>query len=245
MAKTITECHEIEKAIEENHVKAFSLGFMRRSDPSYAEAKRRVRAGEIGDVIMFKSVSLDPSTVLPGHIANVRKGLYAPFFYLMGNHDADLALWFLNSDIESVYAAGGAYVEKEFAKYNDYDNAMALARFQNGTVAMIQVGRTHNSSHVSAEIIGTKGTIRINNIPNATRLECFYENGYSQPVEPTFLARWKNAYICEIKDWIACINGKKKLEVTVYDGAKSLRICDMIQKAYLEKRVVTIGEMEA
>lgn len=244
LAKTVGECREIEAAVENIQGKIFTIGFMRRSDPAYEDAMRRVRAGEIGDVIMFKGVSLDPASVLPGHMEGVKKGLYAPFFYEMGIHDADLALWFLGSEMESVYAVGGAYVEKGLAEYQDYDNAMAVARFRNGKMAYIQVGRSHNSTHVHSEIIGTKGTIRINHVPNHSRLEIFNGNGVVQPCETTFLERWSESYIREIENFVQCIQGEKQPEISVYDGAKSLRMSDMMQKAYVEDRVVRLEDVD-
>lgn len=244
LAKTIEECKEIERAVEANKGKIFQIGFMRRSDPAYAEAMRRVRAGEIGDVIMFKGMSLDPATVLPQHIKGIEKGMYAPFFYEMGIHDADLALWFVGEEFESVYSVGGSFVEKGFAKYNDYDNAMALGRTAGGKLIMIQVGRTHNSSHVHSEIVGTKGTIRINNIPNATRLEVFNEHGYTQPVDDGFLTRWAAAYVEEKKNFINSILTGTPPESSVYDGAKTLRMSNMMQKAFVENRMVKRDEIE-
>lgn len=44
LAKTIEDCEEIEKAVAENGNKCFTVGFMRRFDPS-AEAKEKIRAG--------------------------------------------------------------------------------------------------------------------------------------------------------------------------------------------------------
>lgn len=242
LAETVEDCHEIERAAEKNPGKIFTIGFMRRADEAYANAMERVRAGEIGDVIMFKSVSLDPAAVLPQHLAGVKQGKYAPFFYEMGIHDADLALWFLGSEMESVYAVGGAFVEKELNQYQDYDNAMAVARMKNGSLAFIQVGRSHNSSHVHSEIVGTKGTIQINQVPNCTRLGFFNENGYVQPCEATFLQRWENAYVREIEEFLRCIRGEKKPELSVYDGAKSLRMADMMHKSYVENRLVFADE---
>ena len=54
LAKTIEDCEEIEKAVAENGSKCFTVGFMRRFDPSYAEAKEKIRAGAIGKPILFK-----------------------------------------------------------------------------------------------------------------------------------------------------------------------------------------------
>ncbi|MDO4175830.1 MAG: Gfo/Idh/MocA family oxidoreductase, partial [Eubacteriales bacterium] len=47
------ECMEIEQAAAASD-KIFTVGFMRRHDPSYAEAKRRIDAGEIGTPILFR-----------------------------------------------------------------------------------------------------------------------------------------------------------------------------------------------
>ena len=40
------------------------LGFMRRFDDSYAEAKRRIDAGDIGKVVLVRSYTQDPRTTI-------------------------------------------------------------------------------------------------------------------------------------------------------------------------------------
>ncbi|MEF2753337.1 MAG: Gfo/Idh/MocA family oxidoreductase, partial [Agathobaculum butyriciproducens] len=126
LAKTIEDCEEIEKAVAENGSKCFTVGFMRRFDPSYAEAKEKIRAGAIGKPILFKGVSLDPSSVLEAHLEGVKKGIYVPWFIEMGSHDTDLARWFLEGDPVDSFATGDAYVCTGLADYNDYDNGFSL-----------------------------------------------------------------------------------------------------------------------
>ena len=48
LGTNVAQCKEAEKVVEAHPELVFQLGFMRRFDPSYAEAKRRVDAGEIG-----------------------------------------------------------------------------------------------------------------------------------------------------------------------------------------------------
>ncbi len=244
LAKTVEECHEIERAVEENQGKIFTIGYMRRSDPSYADAMKKIEAGLIGPPILFKSVSLDPISVLEQHIAGVKSGKYAPFFLEMGIHDLDLMLWYMRSEIDSVYAVGNAYLEPAFAEYNDYDNACALAKLKNGGCAYIQVGRTHNSTHVHTEIVGTKGVLRINDMPRKNRVEIFRDEGVLTECESTFLDRWTDAYIAETENFIDCIKNEKDPVVSVYDGAKTLRMYNMLQTSYVEKRLVTSDEFE-
>lgn len=100
------ECLAIEQAAAASD-KLFTVGFMRRHDPSYAEAKRRIDAGEIGTPILFRGYSLDPEWVAE-YLAK-RSAKNGCWFIDMTVHDYDLARWFLQSEAETVYALGGAY----------------------------------------------------------------------------------------------------------------------------------------
>jgi len=236
LAKTIEDCLEIEKAAEENGAKCFTVGFMRRFDPSYAEAKEKIRNGAIGKPILFKGVSLDPSSVLPSHLKGVKKGIYVPWFIEMGSHDTDLARWFLEGDPEQSYAFGGAYVCEELADYDDYDNGFSLTRFDNGTTAYIQVGRTATCSHVESEVVGTEGTIRINSIPRRNHLSSFTSEGYLEQCQESFLNRWGDAFFGEMADFVDCILTNRKPESTAHDGTMSLAYCLKLHKAYQNEK---------
>ena len=236
LAKTIDDCLEIEKYAEENSGKYFTLGFMRRFDPSYAEAKQKIKNGEIGQPILFKGVSLDPASVLPAHLDGVKRGIYVPWFIEMGSHDTDLARWFLEGEPETSFATGNAYVCKELADYNDYDNGFSLTKFDNNTTAYIQVGRTATCSHVESEIVGTKGTLRINSVPRKNYLSSFTQEGYVEECQESFIKRWSDAFEAEMNDFVDCIVTKRKPEITAHDGTMSLKFCNMLHEAYLSEK---------
>ena len=63
---TVEKCKLAEKAVEAHPDKVFMLGFMRRFDDSYAEAKRRIDAGDIGKVVLVRSYTQDPRTTIEG-----------------------------------------------------------------------------------------------------------------------------------------------------------------------------------
>ena len=121
------------------------------------------------------------------------------------------------------------------------DLACALARFENGTTAFFEVSRLHAASHVHSEIIGTQGVIRVNDIPDISRLEQFDGRGYVRTCEHTFLDRWAEAYRLELADFVRCIETGCPSSICVYDGAKSLRMVNMMQAAYEKDAVVTDG----
>ena len=212
LARTVEDCLEIEEAVKENSDKFFTVGFMRRFDPSYAEAKEKIKAGEIGKPILFKGVSLDPDTVLPYHLEGVKKGIYVPWFIEMGSHDTDLA------------------------DYDDYDNGFALTKFDNNTTAFIQVGRTGTCSHVESEIVGTKGTLRVNSVPRKNYLSAFTKDGYVEACQENFLARWRDAFENETNNFVDCIVEGRAPETTAHDGTMSLKYCLQLHEAYLNNK---------
>ena len=234
LAKTVEDCEEIEKAVDENPDLCFTVGFMRRFDPSYAEAKQKIRAGEIGKPILFKGVSLDPASVLDAHLEGVKKGIYVPWFIEMGSHDADLARWFLEGDPVESFATGDAYVCTGLAAYNDYDNGFSLTKFNNDSTAFIQVGRTATCSHVESEIVGTKGTIRVNSVPRKNYLSSFTDAGYVEECQESFIARWGDAFAGEMNDFVDCVLTGRKPETTAHDGTMSLKFCLQLHQAYLD-----------
>lgn len=236
LAKTIADCKEVEAAAAENDTKCFTVGFMRRFDPSYAEVKEKIKNGAIGKPILYKGVSLDPASVLEDHLEGVKKGIYVPWFIEMGSHDTDLARWFLEGDPAESYALGGAYVCKGLADYDDYDNGFSLTRFDNDTTAYIQVGRTATCSHVETEIVGTEGTIRVNSVPRKNYVSAFTQDGYLEECQESFLIRWGDAFYNEMQDFVACIMEDRRPETTAHDGTMSLDFCLRLHRAYLDSK---------
>lgn len=234
LAKTLEDCAEIEDAVRKNPDRRFTVGFMRRFDPSYAEAKQKIREGKIGKPILFKGVSLDPASVLEAHLEGVKKGIYVPWFIEMGSHDTDLARWFLEGDPVKSFATGDAYVCKGLADYNDYDNGFSLTSFDNDTTAYIQVGRTATCSHVESEIVGTKGTIRVNSVPRKNYLSSFTGDGYLEECQESFQERWRAAFEAEINDFVDCVKTGREPETTAHDGTMSLKYCLQLHQAYLD-----------
>lgn len=236
LAKTVEDCLAVEQAAAEHPELKFTVGFMRRFDPSYAEAKAMIKSGQIGKPILFKGVSLDPASVLDSHLDGVKRGIYVPWFIEMGSHDTDLARWFLEGDPKESFATGDAYVCTELNDYNDYDNGFSLTQFDNNTSAYIQVGRTHTCSHVESEIVGTKGTLRVNSLPRKNYITQFTDAGILESCQESFQARWGEAFYNEMADFVDCIQTGRDPETTAHDGTKSLEFCLQLHNAYLQQR---------
>lgn len=190
---------------------------MRRFDESYAEAKRRIAAGEIGKVVLVRSYTQDPRTTIEGTLK------FAPHsggqFLDMCVHDLDLIRWFTGSEVKKVWGLGGVFEFDLYRELNDADNAAATVQCDNGAMGFMFTNRTHGAGcNVETEIIGTKGTLRIANVGSRNLLQIIDGAGARSEYYPDFLSRWHQAYINEIAEFVACIRDGRKPEVTVYDG---------------------------
>ncbi len=231
LGTTIEECKVAEAAVEKHPDKVFMLGFMRRYDPSYKYAKKKIDDGEIGTPILFRGYSQDPESAIEGAIAYA--GHSGGQFIDMAVHDIDLARWMMGSEPKSIFAIGGCYAHPEFGEHNDGDNVSALMQLENNSMVFIFAGRTApHGYNVETEVVGTKGTLRIASIPQKNLVEILDNNGVRKECSQDFLERFEDAYIAELNEFIECILKGKKPEVTVYDGTKTTEIAYKCKEAF-------------
>ena len=218
LAKTLEDCEEIEKAVAENGSKCFTVGFMRRFDKSYAEAKRKIDNGDIGKVVLVRSYTQDPRSTIESTLK------FAPHSggqYLdMCVHDIDLIRWFTGSDVKNVWAIGGVFEFDLYKELNDADNAAATIQMENGAMGFMFTNRTHAAGcNVETEIIGTHGTLRIANVGAKNLLNIVDEHGSREEYYPDFMSRWHEAFVAEMVAFTGHVrDNTKPTDLTVYDG---------------------------
>ena len=238
---TIEKCKQAEKAVEAHPDKVFMLGFMRRFDDSYAEAKQRIDNGDIGKVVLVRSYTQDPRTTIEGTLK------FAPHsggqFLDMCVHDIDLIRWFTGSNIKKVWGIGGVFEFDLYRELNDADNAAATVQCENGAMGFMFTNRTHGAGcNVETEIIGTHGTLRIANVGRKNMLQIVDGSGAREEYYPDFLSRWHQAYVNEIKEFVACINEGRKPGVTVYDGTKVSQAADRCNESFETGQLLEVEE---
>jgi len=237
---TVEECKMAEKAVEKHPELIFFLGFMRRYDPSYAYAKKKVDEGAIGVPYMVKATGIDPEASVESAIkfAATSGGIFID----MAIHDIDLMRWFLNTDPIEVYAAGATFKHPEFKEVGDDETGAALFKFVNGAVGSIHVGRTAaHGYHVETEIIGTKGSLRVSPVPEKNLCMLFNKQGAIKECVENFPERFDASYCLEMAEFINCVQKGVKPDVNVYDGTKSTQIAFAATKSYKEGKIVSIG----
>ncbi len=239
MALNLKECQEMEKIVDSYPELVFQLGFMRRYDPSLAEAKRMICEGKIGRPVMLKATNLDPITSIQGFIN------FAPTsggeFLDMAIHDIDLALWYLEDEVDTIYAVGNSYLTPEVMQYGECDNAFAIMKFKNGSMAFLHPGRTApHGHHNEIEIIGTDATLKIGAIPRKNNIQIYNSEGVLEECIGSFQERYNEAFLLEKKEFFHCIISGEKPKCGAKDGTAATRIAYAANDAYQTGLVVKV-----
>ena len=237
MAMNTGECDEMIEACRANNVK-LQIGFMRRYDENYMQAKEIIKSGAIGDIVMIRSCTRGPSRPKPW-MYDIREsnGILAE----LNSHDIDCVRWFAESEIKTIYAVGGNFRNKDIAdRYPDYyDNVVMNGIFENGIqysidgAAYVQYG--YDSK---VEIVGTKGALQIGR-SDGNFVKCTtVENGTSTPFIDSWMTLFKDAYLNEDSQFIHCIQNDIEPKTTGLDGRTAVKIVELGNRSIIEKRLM-------
>jgi myo-inositol 2-dehydrogenase/D-chiro-inositol 1-dehydrogenase/scyllo-inositol 2-dehydrogenase (NAD+) len=245
MAMTLSECDKIIAATKKNNL-ILQLGFMRRFEPEFAEATRRIHAGEIGEPMMVKSLTNGPG--LPPAWANDLKtsnGMLAE----VNSHDLDCVRWLAGSNIERIYVETANFKGEERGVTTEhfYDNMLASIRFESGALGNISgVCPCDYGYDARVEIVGKKGIMQIGQMQGQAVIVCTdREHGLVTPISKRWPERFAWGYIFEMQHFIECIQTETKPQVTGEDGRWVVAAVLAGTRSFLEERPVSMHEILA
>ncbi|TDL31171.1 inositol 2-dehydrogenase [Jeotgalibacillus sp. S-D1] len=221
--------------------KVFHLGFMRRYDQDYLYVKEMIDRGDIGDISIIRSYGIDPIAGLESFVNFAKKSPSGGIYLDMSVHDIDVIRWFTNSEVTKVWATGNNKVFPELNELNEVEMSTATMQLENNTTAFLVAGRTASHGyHVETEVIGTKGMVRIAATPDKNKVTVFNDQGVVRPTSQSFPERFREAYVDELKDFVRCIRGQTKPEVTAVDGLRSTEVAIACQRSLEKNKLVEI-----
>ncbi len=203
LALNVEDCQKVVDVAARYPQQIATIGFVRRFDPSYAEARRLIDAGAIGQPILVRSQTVDLDDFAEFQIPFTATS--GGFVHDMWVHDLDLARWYLGSEMTRAFAIGGCYKHKGFEQYNDADNASALCQYANGGNAYFFASRTAQHGHdTRTEIVGTEGILKIGHTPSATRVQICDRAGARTECVQDFFGRFEDAFRIEAQAFVDC-----------------------------------------
>jgi len=218
----------------------FQLGFQRRFDPGYAEARRLVASGELGTLYAVYLAGHDPAPPHESYIPG-SGGLFRDFSV----HDFDVLRWMTGREVEEVYADGGVRGFPMFAKYDDIDTGVATMRMVDGPFVILTSARHDPLGYdIRAELFGSADSVSVGLGPRTPMRSV--EPGVAAPVGPAwsdFMDRFTPAYTAELAEFIRVAQGQIPSPCVARDGLSALRIAEAATRSLHEHRPVRLEEI--
>jgi scyllo-inositol 2-dehydrogenase (NAD+) len=238
LALSLADAHESLETVSRAKV-YFQVGFMRRYDPAYAAAMKRIEAGEIGTPVVFKSIGRDkdgPPT------ASYQSNINGMLFYTNTIHDFDLARWLMQDEVSEVHAYTTVTIRPEVAQFGDAVASVVNLKFRQGAIGNIEShAQAAYGYDVRTEIVGSKGSIMVGSL-HQTPVTFLTTHGSAQPLAGHFLSTFANAYLSEIRDFVDCIVHGRPPRVTGDDGLRALAIAAAAENSHLQAKPIKVSQ---
>ena len=239
LAPDLPEAQRMVEEIEASGI-GFQLGFQRRFDAAYREARRMVESEELGRLYVLRLTGHDPEPPHESYIP-ASGGILADFSV----HDFDVTRWMTGQEIVEIYADGDVLGFPMFAKYGDVDTAVATLRLSGGTRAILSVTRHDPLGYdIRTELYGSKDSVAVGLGPR-TPLRSL-EPGVPPPTGPAwsmFIDRFTDAYREELRAFLRVARGEEASACTAHDGLEALRVAIAGTRSLHEHRPVKVAEV--
>jgi inositol 2-dehydrogenase len=237
IAVNLADAYAALEAVAKAHVR-LQIGFMRRYDPAYAAAMKRIEAGEIGIPVIFKSVGRDKDAPpLAAYQSNVNGML----FYNSTIHDFDLARWLMQDEVTEVHAYTTVAIRPEVAQYGDVVASVVNLKYRKGAIGNVEsYVQAVYGYDVRTEIVGSKGSILVGSITQ-TSATFLAANGGTRALADHFLTRFSDAYVAEVRDFVESILHGRPPRVSGEDGLKALAIAVAAENSHREAKPVKVA----
>ncbi|MEU0162871.1 Gfo/Idh/MocA family oxidoreductase [Streptomyces sp. NPDC006261] len=216
------------------------LGFMRRFDAGYAEARAVVREGRLGRLHTVRAVTSDPAPP-PADYLPLSGGLYRDCLV----HDFDILRWVTGREVSEVYATGSDAGPAMFREAGDVDTAAALLTLDDGTLATATATRCNGAGYdVRMELAGELDQIAVG-LDGRTPLTSAEPEGPGAPPKPWpgFLERFAPAYEAELDAFLRVARGELANPCDGREALHALRIAEACEISRRERRPVVMEEI--
>jgi scyllo-inositol 2-dehydrogenase (NAD+) len=207
------------------------VGFQRRYDPAYAEARKLVSSGALGRPLFYRGINRDllapigPSGSMDANDILTESAI----------HDLDGARWMMSDEVIGVRASLATVGDRAPAP----DLTMVELVFAGGAVAHIEAMRGARYAYdIRSEVLCEDGAVIVGGFAQ-TMLTVLRAGERRDGLYPGFLERYADAYVAELRDFVAGHFDRRPAAVTGEDGRRALSIALAAERAASTTRQIT------
>ncbi|WP_020135339.1 Gfo/Idh/MocA family oxidoreductase [Streptomyces sp. 351MFTsu5.1] len=241
VAKHMSEGVGVLRAVEGSEV-PIQIGYNRRFDTGFVNARAAVQSGELGKLHTVRSTTLDPAPPPAAYVA-ASGGIFRD----CSVHDFDIIRWVTGREVVEVYAVGGNRGAEYIKEAGDADTTGAILTLDDGTIAVVSNSR-HNARgyDVRMEIHGFQDSIAVG-LEDKLPLRSV-EPGVTFPAgtpHDFFMDRFTAAYRAELTAFTEVVAGTRPSPCTIADALEAGWIAEACTLSLNEHRPVTIAEVRS
>jgi myo-inositol 2-dehydrogenase/D-chiro-inositol 1-dehydrogenase len=210
------------------------IGFQRRYDPTFAAAKTRIDAGEIGTPEMLVVTSRDPGAPPVEYIK--RSG---GIFKDMLIHDFDIFRWILGDEAATLHATGSCLTDPAVGEAGDIDATAVTIRTRSGRLGQINtIRRAAYGYDQRFEVLGSLGMLQAGNHRPTEVVAWNAQHVAADKPEHFFLERYRVAYANEMAHFFETLANGHAPRTTIEDGVAALALAEAATTSWREQRIV-------
>ena len=211
------------------------VGFQRRYDPAYAEARTLVSSGALGRPLFYRGVNRDLLAPVgpPGSMEA------SDILTESAIHDLDGARWMMADEVVGVRATLATVGDRATSPASDL--TMVELAFSRGAVAHIEaMWGARYAYDIRSEILCENGAVVVGGFVQ-TMLTVLRAGERRDDLYPGFLERYADAYVAELRDFVGGVLDRRPPAVTGEDGRRALAIAFAAERSAATTRPVTPG----
>lgn len=240
LATTREDVEAIVNAVKSNNVRLM-VDLHNRWNPPIAVAKQALDDGELGDPVSAYYRLNDIKWVATDMLPWAAK---SSILWFLGSHAVDTVRWFMNDEVETVYAASSSGVLKKLG-VDTTDIYQYILEFRHGGIASLENGWITPNTYpcvndIKFNITGTKGMMNLD-LSNSQMIERFTDEKNDRPdvlVRHFVHGKAKGFAYESIRHFVDKLASGEKFLVSVEDAANtSLVILAIMESARTGKPV--------
>ncbi|MEA3186131.1 MAG: scyllo-inositol 2-dehydrogenase [Ilumatobacteraceae bacterium] len=247
LASTMADHRHLVDIIDRAGV-ACMVGFNRRCDPEFLDARRLIVEGAIGKPTYLHGRMRDPFPPPPwARDPGAGGGLFIDMLI----HDFDSARMLLAQEVTQVFAQSANLVVDAGDIVGFADNATVALEFESGAL-----GQMHSSMHaaygydVRTEVFGERGTIEIGSLQRHNVMLAAEGRGLTHPDTflpegdiPHAMFRFGAAYEAEMAVFAEVVTGARTAPANHHDALAAFRVAAAARESQRRNQPVQIAEI--
>ena len=196
------------------------LGFMRRFDPPFVEVKELIQSGDLGSVLYINASTRNVAS--PGITSD-------ELLTNIAIHEVDTLRWLLEDEWAQLSVLSGRPTSA--APDNTRDPIVLTGTTEAGVMIVADIFANNSYGYdVRCELTFERGVVRVGIWGDVSIVK-----NHEHPAHPAFalgenwIARFRQAYIDELKAWTNTLRGTPSTELaTIDDGLRALQVLNWV-----------------